>query len=79
MTRRPPRDLIDFAGGSGFAPASCPTCATATGRERRGTCANCGGSGRLWISSHGSLSDEGLRRLRDLLGRAAAAAAGAWK
>lgn len=42
---------------------SCPSCA---GRDDAGSCPNCGGTGRLWVSGPRSLSDEGLRRLLGL-------------
>jgi hypothetical protein len=43
-----------------FSPIRCPRCRFATG------CANCGGTGRVWLNGRGSLSDAGIRRLREL-------------
>jgi hypothetical protein len=70
MTQPLPRDLLQLARDTGYAAIPCPTCVPpGAGRERAGVCANCGGSGRLWTSPRGSLSDDGLKRLRHLLPR----------
>jgi len=70
MTQPLLRDLIAFAHESGYDAAPCPGCAlsrVAADRCCTGACTNCGGSGRLWTSQRGSLSDDGLQRLRWLL------------
>ena len=55
---------------SGYDAAPCPSCCAGapSGGDRSG-CGNCGGSGRLWASPRGSLSDDGLQRLRRMLVR----------
>jgi len=59
-----PRDLRDFAREAGFASTPGPDCRRIRpGSVSRTPCANCGGSGRLWTSLHGSLDDHGLARL----------------
>lgn len=74
MTRLLLRELIGFARESGYDAARCPTCsARSVPSEGSSGCHNCGGSGRLWTSPRGSLSDDGLQRLQRLLGRDGAA------
>lgn len=69
MTRPLLRELMDLARESGYAATSCPSCGIGAGEsERSSACGNCGGSGRLWTSRRGSLSDDGLLRLARLLG-----------
>jgi DnaJ-class molecular chaperone len=67
MTARQPRELGTFARRIGFEPSACHAC-TGTGIDPSArSCTNCGGTGRLWTSQRGSLSDEGLARLRRLV------------
>ena len=74
MTQLLLRELIGFAQESGYDAAPCPSCsARALPGEGRSGCSNCGGSGRLWTSPRGSLSDAGLERLRRMLGHGSAA------
>ena len=75
MTQLLLRELIGFARESGYDAAPCPSCSARTiPGEGSSGCRNCGGSGRLWTSPRGSLSDDGLQRLHRLLGRDGAAA-----
>lgn len=67
MTAREPNDLRAFARATGYDAVPCPDCSRAASEPHRSRCTNCGGSGRLWTSSRGSLSDEGLARLRHLV------------
>ena len=47
----------------GYERRDCGRCSM----ERDSACANCEGTGRVWVSSHSSLSDSGLDRLAALL------------
>lgn len=69
MTQPPTRDLRAFARATGYDASPCPGCAHVAEGPARAGCTNCGGSGRLWTSPRGSLSDDGLARLRHLLTR----------
>jgi hypothetical protein len=65
------RDLRDFARQSGYAPITCPECAARpSDGPLAGGCANCGGSGRIWSSARGSLADDGIERLLEIVSRA---------
>jgi hypothetical protein len=59
------RELWLFARDNGYEATACPDCAGTA--DDVPSCANCGGSGRLWTSTRGSLSDAGLERLRGLV------------
>lgn len=50
--------LREQASRIGYVPATCSRC---EGHDPR--CANCGGSGRLWVDGPASLNDSGLERL----------------
>jgi hypothetical protein len=67
MTPREPRELTAFARATGYDAAPCPGSAGAARDPGSPRCTNCGGSGRLWTSARGSLSDDGLARLRHLI------------
>jgi hypothetical protein len=70
MTPRLLRDLMAFARETGYDASPCPDCAAPQrARADSETCSNCGGSGRLWTSARGSLSDQGLQRLRAMVDR----------
>jgi len=60
-------EILDFARASGYVAAPCPDCDATEPPDVRATCANCGGSGRLWTSPRGSLNDAGIARLRGLV------------
>jgi len=63
------RELGQFARATGYDETPCPGCAPVAEVTARARCTNCGGSGRLWTSPRGSLSDAGLVRLHHLLAR----------
>jgi hypothetical protein len=69
MMRPLPRDLRDFARENGYVAQPCSACTGAACDVPAPRCANCGGSGRIWHSPRGSLSDDGLQRLRELQSR----------
>jgi hypothetical protein len=69
MTAPLTRELDAFARATGYDPSPCPACAPVAETAARAGCTNCGGSGRLWTSPRGSLSDAGLVRLHHLLSR----------
>lgn len=47
----------------GYERRACERCST----QRDSACANCEGTGHVWVSNHSSLSDSGLDRLAALL------------
>lgn len=69
MTAPLTRELGQFARATGYDETPCPACAPIAEVAVRASCTNCGGSGRLWTSARGSLSDAGLARLHHLLSR----------
>lgn len=64
MMTQIPFDLSAFARAHGYEQVTCPDC---DGTPSDTPCPNCGGTGRLWTSPRGSLSDTGLARLREIL------------
>lgn len=57
------RSREELAALLGYERTVCGDCAA----DRDSPCANCGGIGHVWVSSHSSLSDVGLDRLAALL------------
>jgi len=67
MTAGRAHDLGTFARATGYDATPCRSCADSEERPAGTRCTNCGGSGRIWTSVRGSLSDDGLARLRGML------------